>query len=40
VFTDFKPLVTSAARRVVRNALALEDGYYSFDLDDLGGPPV
>ncbi len=35
VFTDFKPLVTSAARRVIRNALALEDGYYSFDLDDL-----
>lgn len=35
VFTDFKPLVTSAERTVARNALQLGDDGYRFDLDDL-----
>ncbi len=35
VFTDFKPLVTSAERTVVRNALQFTDGGYRIDLDDL-----
>lgn len=35
VFTDFKPLVTSAGRTVVRNALRLVEGRYAMDLDDL-----
>ena len=35
VFTDFKPLVTSAGRSVVRNPLSLIHGQYRFDLSDL-----
>ncbi len=35
VFTDFKPLVTSAERNVVRNSLVLTDDGYRFDLADL-----
>jgi len=35
VFTDFKPLVTSAERSVVRSPLLLADDGYHFDLDDL-----
>jgi cysteine-S-conjugate beta-lyase len=35
VFTDFKPLVTSAGRLVVRNALSLTDDGYRIDLEDL-----
>jgi cystathionine beta-lyase len=35
VFTDFKPLVSSANRRVVRNPLVLSDVGYRMDLDDL-----
>jgi len=35
VFTDFKPLITSAGREVVRNSLVLEDGNYRMDFDDL-----
>jgi len=35
VFTDFKPTVNAADRTVVRNALALTDAGYRFDLDDL-----
>jgi cystathionine beta-lyase len=35
VFTDFKPLISRAGRTVVRNSLALADGRYTIDLDDL-----
>lgn len=35
VFTDFKPLVTSAGRTVVKNPLVLEDGRYRMDLSGL-----
>ena len=35
VFTDFKPLVTSSGRTVVRNALTLTDAGYQMDLEDL-----
>ena len=35
VFTDFKPLITSAAREVVKNPLLLADGRYTMDFDDL-----
>jgi cystathionine beta-lyase len=35
VFTDFKPLVTSANRTVVRNPLTIVDGAYGMDLEDL-----
>ena len=35
VFTDFKPLVTRAHRKVGRNSLVLTDGAYSMDLEDL-----
>ncbi len=35
VFTDFKPLIRSAGREVVRNSLVLTDGGYRMDLDDL-----
>ncbi|MFW2380158.1 MAG: MalY/PatB family protein [Acidimicrobiales bacterium] len=35
VFTDFKPLVTSAERAVVRNALQLTDAGYRMNLGDL-----
>ena len=35
VFTDFKTLVTSGGRRVIRNPLALSGYGYGFDLDDL-----
>ncbi|MFV1992223.1 MAG: MalY/PatB family protein [Acidimicrobiales bacterium] len=35
VFTDFKPLVTSAGRAVVRNALQLSGDGYHMDLDGL-----
>jgi cystathionine beta-lyase len=35
VFTDFKPLITSAGRQVVRNSLVLDDGHYRMDFDDL-----
>jgi len=35
VFTDFKPLVTSAERTVVRNSLVLTDHGYRLDLADL-----
>jgi cystathionine beta-lyase len=35
VFTDFKPIVTSAYRKVVRNSLILTDDGYSMDLDAL-----
>jgi cystathionine beta-lyase len=33
VFTDFKPLVTRAHRKVVRNSLLLNDGRYTMDLE-------
>ena len=35
VFTDFKPLVVNAGRRVVRNPLVLTDRGYRMDLDHL-----
>jgi cystathionine beta-lyase len=35
VFTDFKPLITSANRTAVRSPLVLTDGGYRMDLDDL-----
>lgn len=35
VFTDFKPLITAAGRRVVRNSLVLNDGGYEMDTDGL-----
>jgi cystathionine beta-lyase len=35
VFTDFKPIVTSAGRTAVRNPLVLTDDGYRMDLDDL-----
>lgn len=35
VFTDFKPLVTSGERTVVRNSLVLTDDGYRLDLADL-----
>ncbi|MFT5223062.1 MAG: cystathionine beta-lyase [Glaciecola sp.] len=35
VFTDFKPLVTSRSREVLRNALLETGGAYRMDLDDL-----
>ena len=35
VFTDFKSLIVSAGRSVVRNPLTLTNGTYSMDLDDL-----
>ncbi len=35
VFTNFKPLITSASRTVVRNPLVLTGGGYRMDLDDL-----
>lgn len=35
VFTDFKPLITSAGRRVVKNPIVLSDEGYRMDLDDL-----
>lgn len=35
VFTDFKPIVTSAHRKVMRNSLVLGDDGYGMDLDDL-----
>lgn len=35
VFTDFKPLIVDAGRRVVRSPLVLTDDGYSMDLDDL-----
>ena len=35
VFTDFKPLITSANRTAVRNPLRLTDDGYRMDLDDL-----
>ena len=35
VFTDFKPIVTSAGRTAVRNPLILTDDGYRMDLDDL-----
>jgi cystathionine beta-lyase len=35
VFTDFKPLITSANRTAVRNPLVLTDNGYRMDLDDL-----
>jgi len=35
VFTDFKPLVSSAGRAVVRNPLVLTGDGYRMDLDDL-----
>lgn len=35
VFTDFKPLVVSSGRSVVKNPLVLEDGRYRMDLDGL-----
>jgi cystathionine beta-lyase len=35
VFTDFKPLVESASRTVVRNPLVFDDGGYRLDLDHL-----
>jgi cystathionine beta-lyase len=35
VFTDFKPLITSANRTAVRNPLMLTDDGYRIDLDDL-----
>jgi cystathionine beta-lyase len=35
VFTDFKPLVTRSHRKVVRNALVLDDGVYRMDLEGL-----
>ena len=35
VFTDFKPLISAAARTVVRNPLVLTEDGYRMDLDDL-----
>ena len=35
VFTDFKPLIRTAHRGVVRNSLILSGGRYRMDLDDL-----
>jgi len=35
VFTDFKPLISTAERTVVRSALVLTDDGYRMDLDDL-----
>jgi cystathionine beta-lyase len=35
VFTDFKPIVTSSGRTVVRNALRFDGSRYSMDLGDL-----
>jgi len=35
VFTDFKPIVTSAHRKVARNSLVLGDSGYRMDLDGL-----
>lgn len=35
VFTDFKPLVTRAHRKVARNSLALDEGRYTMDLEGL-----
>ncbi len=35
VFTDFKPLIVSAGRELVRNPLVLDDGQYRIDLDHL-----
>jgi cystathionine beta-lyase len=35
VFTDFKPIVTSAHRKVARNSLVLGDDGYRMDLDGL-----
>ena len=35
VFTDFKPLINSAAREVVKSPLLLADGRYTMDFDDL-----
>jgi cystathionine beta-lyase len=35
VFTDFKQLITSADRTLVRNPLVLDDGRYRIDFDDL-----
>lgn len=35
IFTDFKPLIVDAGRRVVRNPLVLADDGYGMDLDDL-----
>ena len=35
VFTDFKPIVTSSGRAVVRNPLRLSGSSYTLDLDDL-----
>ncbi|MDH3307563.1 MAG: aminotransferase class I/II-fold pyridoxal phosphate-dependent enzyme, partial [Acidimicrobiia bacterium] len=35
VFTDFKPLISSAKRTVVRNPLVLTDDGYRMDFDDL-----
>ena len=44
VFTDFKPLVTRSHRKVIRNSLALDDGAYKIDLENLAevaaGPDV
>ena len=44
VFTDFKPLVARAHRKVVRNSLLLEDATYRMDLEGLAevaaGPDV
>ncbi|MEA2058341.1 MAG: aminotransferase class I/II-fold pyridoxal phosphate-dependent enzyme [Actinomycetota bacterium] len=35
VFTDFKPLISAAARTVVRNPLTLTEDRYRMDLEDL-----
>jgi len=35
VFTDFKPLITSAGRTVIRNPLVLTEDGYRMDFDDL-----
>ncbi|MDJ0954154.1 MAG: aminotransferase class I/II-fold pyridoxal phosphate-dependent enzyme [Acidimicrobiia bacterium] len=35
VFTDFKPLVRAAERRIARNSLQLTDAGYRMDFDDL-----
>ena len=35
VFTDFKPLIASSHRTVVRSPLVLSDGVYRMDLEDL-----
>jgi cystathionine beta-lyase len=44
VFTDFKPLVTRSHRKVLRNALVINDKAYRMDLEDLAevasGPDV